>query len=278
MKMTGGVEMDKNRIIETVRSFVASDPRNVIPEIPGLAIYDEPLFGFAAAADPLYGELKKEGIIGPHHLGPEEWLPGANSVVSWFLPFSKEIVASNRVEGMPSREWYLSRFWGEEFNNAVRDHAVDALTNAGHKALAPVRDKRFVMLPATSNWSERHTAYIAGMGTFCLSYSFITEKGCAGRFGSVITELDLSPSTRNVSSLMGNCLFAVDGSCGDCIARCPAHAISAEKKDHTLCMNFLVEKILAEYPQKYGGIYAGGCGKCQTAVPCARTNPMKNRA
>lgn len=267
--------MDEKEIRGIIESFVATDARNVIPEIPGLAIYEEPLVAFTAADDPMYRDLKKEGIIGPHHLLPSEWLAGAKSVVVYFLPFSKGITDSNKSDGMPSREWYLSRFWGEEFNNAVRDHVVGELTRAGHAAIAPVRSDRFVMLPATSNWSERHNAYIAGMGTFCLSYSFITEKGCAGRFGSVITDLGLSASVRSAGSLMENCIYDENGTCGDCIARCPAGAITAEKKDHPTCLNFLVEKILAEYPQKYGGIYAGGCGKCQTAVPCSRTNPNK---
>ncbi len=269
--------MDKNQIIDLIRGFVATDGRNVIPEIPGLVIYEAPLVAVASAADPLYDELMKEGIIGPHHLSPGRWLPGAKSVVSYFLPFSKEIVASNRVEGMPSKEWYLSRFWGEEFNNALRDHVTGALEKAGYTAVAPPRrTDRFVMLPTTSNWSERHTAFIAGLGTFCLTYSFITEKGCAGRFGSVITDLELAPSTRTAQSLMENCIYDADGTCGDCITRCPANAVTAEKKDHITCMNFIAEKILAEYPQKYNNIYAGGCGKCQTAVPCARTNPNKS--
>jgi hypothetical protein len=52
----------------------------------------------------------------------------------------------------------------------------------------------YEMQNVTSNWSERHSAYIAGLGTFCLSYSLISEKGCAGRYGTVVTDLDLEPS------------------------------------------------------------------------------------
>jgi epoxyqueuosine reductase QueG len=176
---------------------------------------------------------------------------------------------------MPSKEWYLSYHWGEAFNNALRDHLTDALMNAGHAAVAPMRDERFVMLPDTSNWSERHSAYIAGMGTFSLSYSFITQRGCAGRFGSVITDSALDPTPRTATSLRGNCLFEHDGSCGDCMARCPVGAITPQKKDHLACKDFLVSRVVSEYPQRYGGIRSLCCGKCQTAVPCARTDPMR---
>jgi epoxyqueuosine reductase QueG len=267
--------MDNNQITRLVKQFVATDPRNVIPEVPGFAIYEKPLIAYAAADDQIYGKLKHEGIIGPHHLSPTEWLSGARSVASWFLPFSKEIVTSNRVEGLPSKEWYLSRWWGEEFNNALRDHVVGEIMKSGHRAVAPPLTDRFVIMNNASNWSERHTAYIAGLGTFSLSYSFITERGCAGRFGSVITDIALAASERTAVSLMENCIYDGKGTCGDCISRCPAGAISPERKDHTKCAMYITEKILSEYPQKYNGIFTGGCGKCQTAVRCARTNPNK---
>ncbi len=213
--------MDEQEIAGLTKNFVATDARNAVPEIAGLTIFEEPLVAIASAGDPIYGQLKEVGIIGPHHLSPDEWLPGARSVVVYFLPFTREITDSNKPDGMPSKEWYLSYHWGEAFNNALRDHLAGVLMRAGRAAVAPMRDERFVMLPDTSNWSERHTAYIASMGTFSLSYSFITKRGCAGRFGSVITDLSLDPTPRTATSLRGNCLFEGDGGCGDCIARCP---------------------------------------------------------
>ena len=147
----------------------------------------------------------------------------------------------------------------------------------GMRAVAPMRDGRFLMQPGTSNWSERHTAYIAGMGSFGLSYSFITDKGCAGRFGSVVTDLDLPPSPRTISSLRANCLAEGDGGCGVCISRCPVNAITAEEKDHAACLSFLRERVVPLYQEKYGGIRSLCCGKCQTAVPCARTNPRNKK-
>ncbi len=220
----------RDRIVDLIRAFVAGDHGNAIPESPGLPIFREPLVAFAAADDRLYAALSQSGVIGPYHRGPDEWLSGARSVVAWFLPFTDRIVESNRPEGPPSGEWYLAYHWGETFNNALRDHVANEIKGEGHAAVAPMRDGRFLMQPGTSNWSERHTAYIAGMGSFGLSYSFITEKGCAGRFGSVVTDLDLPPSPRTILSLRANCLGEGDGGCGVCITRCPVNAITAEKK------------------------------------------------
>jgi len=48
-----------DRIVDLVRAFVADNPGNAIPEIPGHPIFEEPLVAFAAADDPLYRELKR---------------------------------------------------------------------------------------------------------------------------------------------------------------------------------------------------------------------------
>ncbi|GAB4340738.1 MAG: epoxyqueuosine reductase [Candidatus Abyssubacteria bacterium] len=265
--------MDKREIVGLIESFVEKGEGNAIPECGGMRIYDMPLVAFGSAQDPLYSQLKDDGIIGAHHLMPSDWVENAKTVVVFFLPFSKEVVESNYPEGMSSKEWYLSRYYGEDFNNAVRDHVASSLEKAGHRAVAPSRDGRFEMLNTSSNWSERHSAYIAGLGTFCLSYSFITEKGCAGRFGTVVTDLELEPTERTLG-LRDNCLFDEEGTCGLCIPRCPAGAITPEKKDHWKCQEYLVTKVMAEYVPKYN-IVVGGCGKCQTKVPCARRIPKK---
>ncbi len=45
---------------------------------------------------PLYATLKAPEAIGPWFLSPEEWLPGAASVLSFFFPFSQAVIQSNR--------------------------------------------------------------------------------------------------------------------------------------------------------------------------------------
>ncbi|RJP19846.1 MAG: epoxyqueuosine reductase [Candidatus Abyssobacteria bacterium SURF_5] len=266
--------MKNQDIIKLINDFVARGEGNHIPECGGMRMYDpSPLVGFASANDPLYAELKKEGVIGPHHTMPQDWVPNAKSVIAFFLPFTKEVIESNYPEGMSSKEWYLTRYYGEDFLNALRDHVAASLQKAGYQAVAPSRSDNFEMLNTSSNWSERHSAYIAGMGTFCLSYALINEKGCAGRYGTVVTDLELQPSPRT-KGLRDNCLYDEKGTCGLCIARCPVGAITPEGKDHMKCQEFLVTKVMAHYVPQYN-IVVGGCGKCQTKVPCARKIPKK---
>jgi epoxyqueuosine reductase len=127
-----------------------------------------------------------------------------------------------------------------------------------------------------SNWSERHLAYAAGLGTFSLSDGFITESGIAHRCGSVVTDLDIPTSPRNATGPYANCLYYVNGECGVCIQRCPAGAITEAGHDKIKCREYL-RKI--GYRDVKGGYdiekSVSGCGLCQTKVPCEAVNPTR---
>ena len=78
--------------------------------------------------------------------------------------------------------------------------------------------------PYASNWSERHVAYVCGLGTFGLSKGLITERGMAGRFGSIVTDAELAPTPRKYSDPFEYCT-----KCGACQFRCPAKAIDKSR-------------------------------------------------
>jgi epoxyqueuosine reductase len=127
-----------------------------------------------------------------------------------------------------------------------------------------------------SNWSERHIAFAAGLGTFSLSDGLITVKGVAHRCGSVVTNVQWEPTARNYSDYMEYCSFRRDGSCGACIKRCPVGAISSSGHDKDKCREFLFVT-LADWVKKTGYIGSyGACGLCQTGVPCESRIPIKN--
>jgi len=264
----------REEVMSTIESFVDKAEGNSIPECGGMRIYDSPLVGFASAQDPLYADLKRDEVIGPHHRIPQDWVEGARTVIAYFLPFTRKVVKSNYTVGMSSIEWYLARHHGELFNEALRDHLAETLRSKGHEAVAPARSEAFEMQFTSSNWSERHSAYVAGLGTFCLSYALITEKGCAGRYGTVVTDLEIEPTPRTLG-LRDNCLHDEKGTCGLCIERCPAGAITPEKKDHKKCLDFLLNKVVPEHGPKFN-VFVGGCGMCQTKVPCSRKIPKKS--
>jgi epoxyqueuosine reductase QueG len=248
--------MNLDDISEAVRDFCSESPLNFVNELDSLRLFEQPLLGVASAADRMFDGLKEECACGGHHLSPKEWLGSGRSVISYFLPFSKRVRESNRSIGLPAREWLYGRIEGERFNVAVREFVVRMFADSGHEALSPALDGRYKVIDRRSNWSERHVAHIAGLGTFSLSCSLITRLGSAGRLGSVVVSADLAPTQRPYRSRDEYC-----SKCGSCISRCPPLAITERGKDHLVCSDYL-ERVKLRYSPRYG------CGKCQAGVPC----------
>jgi len=277
--------LEKHGILALIEELYTSVPGNIItPEIAidtslaGLRMFDAPSVRFGSADDPLFNEYKDPKAIGPWHMSPKEWLPGARTVVSLFFPFSEEVRASNKGSAVwPSPGWLHGRIEGQAWLTLFMKTLRERLEDAGLAAVVPQQDPRwgqirrgkgieeFQGLDETvfgSRWSERHAAYVCGHGTFGLSRGLITRSGVAGRFGSFITDAEIPPSPRAYSGLYDWCTR-----CGACIKRCPAHAISFEKgKEHIPCLSFLNETG-KQFPPRYG------CGKCQTDVPCETCAP-----
>ncbi|MGB6411690.1 MAG: hypothetical protein WBF16_10890 [Candidatus Deferrimicrobiaceae bacterium] len=250
--------------------------------------FDEPLVGYASASDPIFKRYKE--IIGEFHLTPTEIFEKTFSaeltkgtVICWILPISRHVRDSNRAEAQwPSLEWARTRTHGETCNDKLREHLVAFLATLGHKAVAPILSRGWKQFPSTpvgiaSSWSERHAAYAAGLGTFSLNDGLITERGIAHRCGSVITDLLLTPSPVHVQSHTANCLFSRDGSCGRCIGRCPAEAITEAGHHKDKCRQYVYEQIPSEVGDRYD-VEGRGCGLCQTNVPCEDRIPSPRDA
>ena len=250
--------------------------------------FDAPLVGFVSASDPIFKRYKE--IIGEFHLTPTEIFEKTFSaeltkgtVICWILPISRHVRDSNRAEAQwPSLEWARTRTHGETCNDKLREHLVAFLATLGHKAVAPILSRGWKQFPSTpvgivSSWSERHAAYAAGLGTFSLNDGLITERGIAHRCGSVITDLLLTPSPVHVQSHTANCLFSRDGSCGRCIGRCPAEAITEAGHHKDKCRQYVYEQIPSEVGDRYD-VEGRGCGLCQTNVPCEDRIPSPRDA
>ncbi len=278
-------------IEEDVKSFAGTNPLNRLPSDRDYIIFDEPLVRFADGADPLFTEYKT--IIAPTHLTPREALaqacnkspedlPARLSVISWVLPIQENARKANRREKLvPSRLWSHTRWYGEQFNDEMRRHVPEILTDRGYLAVAPMLQPYFKTFSNEkglySNWSERHIAYAAGQGTFSLSDGFITERGIAHRCGSVVTDLVLPVSPRTTNDPFSNCLFYVDGSCKACIARCPGGAISEQGHDKIKCQTYLRDIGYIGLKEYNPDSSVAGCGLCQTKVPCEYRIPKKKR-
>lgn len=270
-------------IRDEIMSFVRESPDNRFPD-SDQPYFEEPLIGFAAADDPLFDEYRT--VIGPFHLTPAEIMENCygeqaepvKTVICWILPIARPTRESNRTEElMPSRQWALTRAYGEHFNTLLRMRLVEMLRFAGAQAVAPLLSGmwRPVFEPQVgiaSTWSERHAAYAAGLGTFSLNDGFITDRGIAHRCGSVVTNVPIPPTRRTCDTPWSNCLFFRNGSCSLCIQRCPAGAISPLGHDKEKCRAYCYGDVRDSAIERYG-VTEAGCGLCQTRVPCESCVP-----
>ena len=242
--------------------------------------WDPPLIGFAGGADGLWEQYKT--FVGPFHWTPvEAWrqaypdvdvAPEALTVISWILPQTEATKRDQREQTLfPAERWARTRVYGEQANHRLRCDVAQALTDAGYPAVAPMASPRWGIRDSeryvyTSNWSERHAAYAAGLGTFGLCDGLITPVGKAMRAGSVVARISLPASPRPYTDHHAYCLFFARGTCGECIDRCPVGAISAAGHDKRACEAHLTRS-RAHVAETYG--FDGyGCGLCQVGVPC----------
>lgn len=278
-----------------IKEHVRTSPGNRLTSFNNEPIFNEPLVGIADGDDSIFQEYKS--IIGDFHFTPREVLAmdrqergrDANketqdiSVISFVMPVTYETRLSLRSESrVPSLRWNHTRWQGQELIYEVSKIVVSLLEEMGYQALVPeLADfyQIFFSEPDTrvSNWSQRHIAYAAGLGTFSLNDGFITPRGIAIRCGSVVSDIALMPTPRVYATHLANCSFYRDKSCMRCIERCPVGAIGEQGHDKKKCRDFLMKgqrAILEELGREEGyiGSYLG-CGLCQTKVPCEFSIP-----
>jgi epoxyqueuosine reductase QueG len=255
--------MDMKAFIEReIRLTIAGySSRNLIE-----SLWREPLVGYARASDPLFGRLKH--VANPDHLLPSDLLKGASSVIAFFLPFTRSVASNNTQGKLPSRQWALAYQETNDLISLINSHLASELQLLGYRANTIPPTHNFDPVRLVSAWSHRHAAYIAGLGTFGIHRLLITEKGCCGRLGSLVTDLDLAPSPRPEGQ---SCLYHAGGSCTACISHCISGTLSIEDFDRQGCYSVLLDN---ERSLKLSG-HADVCGKCSCGVPCSLEDPVK---
>jgi len=275
------------KIKALVQNFILTSPLNTMENQTGDAAWDSFLVGFSSGADPIWQQYKE--YVGPFHWTPWEVFnqhcPKENvsadqlTVISWILPQRKQVRATNgKARKYPSEEWARIRVYGENFNIALREHLVKSLEEAGHAAVAPMLAANWTIVNSqrfsyASAWSERHAAYAAGLGTFGLCDGLITARGKAMRAGSIVAKISIPPTPRPYADHHAWCLYYAQGTCGKCIDRCPARAITQAGHDKEKCRQHLAKS--REYVKKTYGFEGYGCGLCQVGVPCEAGIPVR---
>ena len=220
-----------------------------------------PIVAFSSAQDPKYQELKT--IIGPWHQLPTDFLPEAESVISYFIPFTKEVALGpkNEPDGCPV--WSEAYITINQYFHVVNQAVQDYLESQGYKAAQIRPPKAYDPETFHAVWSHRSAAVIANLAAFGANNLAITEKGSGGRFCSLITSAKLEARREPPKK---QCPYPVNGSCGLCIKACPAGALTGSGTNKAACQAELnknpdrLKKLNAKY-------VADICGKCLSVCP-----------
>jgi len=256
------MNMQKEKITKELQGFVREYGRRHTARTQ----WRTPLVGFASAGDPLFTELKR--VVAPTHDLPKNLLENAKTVAAFFLPFDKQTVRSNIAGRLASPEWARAY---RETNALIREtgrHMKGWIESEGYEVAVTPPTHNFDPKKLISDWSHRHVAYIAGLGTFGLNNMLITEAGCCGRFGSFVISLDLPPDGRPDTEA---CLYRHNGSCMKCVNRCVGDALFTDRFDRHSCYKVCLENDEVYHFEGTSDV----CGKCVVGVPCSFLDPVR---
>lgn len=222
-------------------------------------LWRRPLVGLADARSPEFPRLRE--IAYPGQRMPQDYLPSAETVISYFMPFREDVAEGNASGDRPSGGWAHAYDLTNRMCAEMNRYIAGKVRELGFEAQPP-EDACEIVDGTYSRWSQRHVARIAGLGNFGMNQMLISEAGCCGRYFSVITSVPCDhdePCTREL------CIHRLDGGCGKCMRICPAGALSDDGFDREACR----ERCDSNMPLVSFHI----CGKCLVDMPCTFRDP-----
>lgn len=242
------LDMDlKQNITEFIRNMVRTSSQQ--------EFYQEALVGFAAADDPLYNTLVD--AMGRKMLTPRDIMPEAQTVVTYFIPYSEKILKAVQAGGKINQTWSDAYSLTNPLLSDIAEQLKLFLEEQNiHCELEPPT-MNYDPVNLTAKWSHKSSAVISGIATFGLNRLIITKYGTMGRLNTIFIDQKIEPDKRLDTEY---CLYKKNGSCGICMKRCPAGAIKPYGFDRFRCNAYLDGKNISDYEQ--------GCSMCSTG-PCA---------
>ena len=247
----------RNDIIKLIKSTIIEyESDNQLENM-----WNEPLIEIISVENNGTKDLKQ--IISLEHFLPTDILSDARSIISFFVPFHENIVNSNISGTFASREWALAYIKTNTLLEKISNDIEIFMKEKGYKTGKIPPTHNFDKSKLISNWSHRHIAYIAGLGTFGINNMLITKYGCCGRFGSIVLNYEFDEYSK-INKLKEKCLNKLNGTCGKCLNKCKVKAYENKFNRHK-CYEQCLKN--AEIYKNIG--YAAVCGKCLVGLPCS---------
>jgi epoxyqueuosine reductase QueG len=245
--------------------YVASYPE----KYGQIGIWRGPLMA-CAPADARFRRLKE--ITVPDHALPEDLLPGAKTVVVWFIPFKPHLQRDNVGGERPSLSWGRAYTATNDMINRIGSAMKNRIEKSGGRAALTPATHNFDKKRLVSLWSHKHLGHLAGLGRYGTNCQLITAVGCSGRMGSLVTSFELGDHPLVAAGEL--CLVKAGKKCGKCIKSCPVEALSEEGLDRPRCYARLRENYSLLMAPDGQPETTSVCAKCQVGMPCSVSSPL----
>jgi len=246
---------------ETVKYNIEAIINQKMKQLNRSDLFREPLVGISDADDLRYGRLKE--IIGPWHLNPDEILANAQSVISYYIPFTKHVSTD------PKKRQNGSYVWSEAYQeinvyfDTINQSIVDYLKENGYDATGIKATHTYDPATMQCQFSHRSAAVIAGLGDFGFNRLVITSRGSGGRFCSVITTAKIDDDQEPYPT---KCLRKLGQKCDLCLNICPVDAFHEEDFSKFACQDEL-NKNGDLLKKETDLVLCDTCGKCLSICP-----------
>lgn len=245
-----------------IESFILDFVKQYEEQNHLVGLTNTPVIGFAAADDPEFDSLKI--AVHPEHHIPTDSLPTAKTVISYFIPLTKE------AAGIGQCTEENKKLFNKGFGQSKGIHtglfpAIQKFIEAqGYEACLPIDAGIISDEILVSRWSQKHVGKIAGIGNMGINTQLITIRGCLGSIGSIITSMPIEPSEKVNEEY---CLYKRNGTCGVCQKRCPSGALGMNNVKAHVCRPY-TRSVNSGTPN------ANKCLCCSANLPCSTRAPI----
>lgn len=254
-----------NVLSQWLIDFVATYPK----KYNEIAIWREPIMA-CAPADERFLRLKE--ITVADHALPADLLLDAKTVVVWFIPFKHHIQRDNTEGTHPSLSWGRAYLSTNDMINRIGSAMKNFIEKKGGEVALTPATHNFDKKRMVSLWSHKHLGHLIGLGRYGTNCQLITPKGCSGRMGSLVTNLELGDHPLVTADEL--CMIKAGKKCGKCIKSCPVEALSEERMDRSLCYARLRENYHSLMEPDGLPETTSVCAKCQVGMPCSVRSPL----
>ena len=241
-----------------IKEFIEASIKDLVVDSPNTK-YREAIVAFVDVDDSEFEAIKN--ITHENHLLPKEWMPEGKTIVSYFIPFTKDLIEKNRNHAYVAKEWAVAYIETNKLIKNINSRMSEKLKELEINTIWQLPNVNYDKEKLMSYWSQRHIAYIAGIGTFGMNNMLITDKGCSGRYGSFIIDRKIETDKKG---RVEKCLYKLNGSCGICMDMCPVQALAPNGFDRYKC-NARTKEVNEFYKDLES---CDCCGKCLLG-PCA---------